>query len=41
MKKKFKAKPVNKDILESNPDLIQGKVAKVEEKSFVYNYENY
>lgn len=37
MKKKFRAKPVNKDILMPNPDLIQGKVAKAEEKN-VYNY---
>ena len=37
MKNKFKAKPVNKEILETNPDLILGKVIK-EEKSFVYNY---
>ena len=41
MKNKFKAKPVNKEILESNPDLILGKTSKLEEKSFVYNYENY
>lgn len=28
MKKQFKAKPVNKEILQPNPDLIHGKTLK-------------
>jgi len=37
MKKQFKAKPLNKEILESKPQLIAGKSEKSVEK-IVYNY---